>query len=90
MRIDFRLELLFWWLAIVRRYSHKEGYPDGLLLIIAFFRFSWSGKCKGYSGLFKICNLVFVVSTKKCKLFYGQRKYLSAVIYADIKAGKKN
>ena len=46
--------------------------PDGLLLSIARFRFTWFNKCKRFAGLNFKCKLGVELISKNCQLFSGR------------------
>ena len=48
--------------------------PDGLLLSIARFRFTWFNKCKRFAGLNFKCKLEVELIIKNCQLILGRVK----------------
>ena len=46
--------------------------PDGLLLSIARFRFTWFNKCKRFAGLNFKCKLEVELIIKNCQLILGR------------------
>ncbi len=58
--------------------------PDGLLLSIARFRFTWFNKCKRFAGLNFKCKLEVELIIKNCQLILGRVMWLMPLDKRDL------